>query len=198
MSVASRRLAALALVCAGALACTHPQRALRPESARPLTAAALHARGMAALRGGDGVRAEQYLTLAIRAGAPESSVIAPLVEACAASSRLQSALGHALPYLSAHPDAWRLRQLVAAIQLALGRSELARDELARVLRDRPHAAQAHYLLAVIARDQQDAGGAADAFAAYLRERPAGPHAAEARAFLREHPAAATTPTAEPN
>jgi tetratricopeptide (TPR) repeat protein len=198
MRLASRRLAAIALVCAGALACAHPQRAVQPDPARPLTAAALQAQGLAALRAGDGVRAEQYLALAMRAGAPASSVIAPLVEACAASSRLQSALGHALPYLHAHPAAWRLRQLVAAIQLALGRSELARAELARVIRDQPHAAQAHYLFALVARDEQDLDAAAGAFAAYLRERPVGLHAAEARAFLREHEATATPPTAEPN
>jgi hypothetical protein len=148
------------------------------------------------LRAGDGVRAEQYLTLAIRAGAPESHVITPLIQACVGSSRLQSALAHALPYLSRHPDAWRLRQLVAAIELALGRTERALAELARVTRDHPHAASARYLAAVIARDAlADAPAASASFAAYLRERPNGDHAAEARSWLRDQPLA--PPAAEP-
>jgi hypothetical protein len=86
---------------------------------------------------------------------------------------------------------------VSAIQLALGRDESARDELARVIRDQPHAAEAHYLLAIIARDEHDdATRAAEAFSAYLHQQPNGSHAAEARAFLRER--APQPPTAEAN
>lgn len=196
---------AMLLACASLPACAHSSAGTRADGStararargtRPLGALELRARGIAALRAGDDVRAEQYLTLAMRAGAPESSVIAPLVQACAGGSRLQSALAHALPYLGRHPDAWRLRQLVAAIELALGRTQRAREELARVTRDHPHVAAAHYLLAVIARDQLgDAPAASAAFAAYLRDHPDGEHAAEARSWLRDQ--AGASPAAEP-
>jgi hypothetical protein len=168
--------------------------------AEQLGADALLARGVASLRAGDGLRAEQYLVLAARAGAPASRVIVPLVQACVSSSRLQSALDHALPHLRRHPDAWRLRLVVVAIQLALGRTTLAQAELERVLRIEPRAAAAHYLRAVIARDVHgDSRAASASFAAYVRAEPTGEHAAEARAFLRERPAAESTATggAEP-
>lgn len=174
-------------LCAGCMRPLPPRDADAAAAERTADAGALLARGQALLRSGDSVRAEQYLTLAVRAGAPESRAIVPLVQACVGSSRLQSALEHAVPYLRRRPGAWRLRYLVAAIQLALGRTPLAIEELARVRRDRPEAAGPHYLAAVIARDQLgDPLSAADAFDAYVRAAPNGEHAAEARAYLREH------------
>jgi hypothetical protein len=187
------------VLCAVLVACAHPgTRAghlASTAAAEQLAADGLLARGIASLHAGDGLRAEQYLVLAVRAGAPASRVIVPLVQACVSSSRLQSALDHALPHLRRHPDAWRLRLVVAAIQLALGRSHVAQDEIERVLRVEPRAARAHYLSAVIARDVRgDERAASAGFAAYVRAEPDGEHAAEARAFLREQPAAESAAT----
>jgi len=186
--------------CALLAACTHAGAGGAPGLPRTRTPApelasdALLARGIALLRAGDGVRAEQYLVLAVRNGTPARRAIVPLVQACVSSSRLQSALEHALPYLRRNPDQWRLRLLVAAIQLALGRNALALDELRRVQRVEPHAAGAHYLAAVIARDQlADPHAASASFRAYLRADARGEHAAEARAWLREQPAAEPNP-----
>jgi tetratricopeptide (TPR) repeat protein len=188
----SLALSALLAACAHAPLAAAPQT--NPARAQ-LTAGALLDRGIALLHAGDGLRAEQYLVLAVRAGAPAARAIVPLVQACVLSSRLQSALEHALPHLRRHPEAWRLRMLVAAIQLALGRSELARRELERVQRAQPDAPAAHYLAAVIARDQLgDARAASASFAAYVRAAPRGEHAAEARAWLRERAAAEAEPT----
>ena len=191
---ALRRALAACSIAMAVQACAHAPAAgadSRPgRSAAVPSAGALLTRGVSLLQAGDALRAEQYLTLAVRAGAPESRAIVPLVQACAASSRLQSALEHALPYLRRHPDAWPLRYVVAAIQLALGRNELAQGELERVRAAAPEFAPAHYLAAVIARDRLgDAGAAVVGFAEYVRHAPRGEHAAEARAFLREHPAA---------
>ena len=185
-------IAACTVLGACARAGSGPERAYAgaPMQAARLGPDALLARGIALLQAGDGLRAEQYLTLAVRAGADESRAIAPLVRACAGSARLQSALEHALPYLRRHPDAWRLRYMVAALQLALGRTQLALAELEQVRRAQPRAAQAHYLAAVIARDQlHDAQAASAGFSAYVRTAPHGEHAAEARAWLRERPTA---------
>lgn len=190
---ASRPLACalfVALALAGCVRATRGAPALERHAALTLSADALLTRGIALLRAGDGLRAEQYLSLAVRAGAPEARAIVPLVRACVLSSRLQSALEHALPYLRRHPELWELRYLVAAIQLALGRSELALAELARVRAGAPRLAGAHYLAAVIARDQLgDALAASAGFAEYVRHAPHGEHAAEARAWLRERAAA---------
>ncbi len=157
-------------------------------AARAATAAALFARGQALAAQGDSSRAEQYFTLAVRNGYPERRAIVPLVRVCIAASRLRAALDHAEPYLRRHPDAWKLRYLVAAIRLALGRPSEAAEQLQRVIRQHPDSAQAHYLLGVIERDAfRDARAARARFEAYLARAPRGPFAPEVLAWLAEHP-----------
>lgn len=150
------------------------------------SATTLFERGMAFAGQGDALRAEQYLVMARRAGYPEAELIVPLVRVCIASARLRAALAHAEPFLRAHPQACRLRYLVAAIQLALGHPVVAARELRLITAQEPLVAQAHYLLGVTLRDGlHDAAGARASFEEYLRVAPAGPRAAEAAAFVAE-------------
>jgi predicted Zn-dependent protease len=159
------------------------------------SAEALFARGMELAQRGDAVRAEQYLALAVDAGYPYERAIVPLVRVCIASARLRAALNHAQAFLRRHPDAWPLRYLTAAVYLALDRPGDALDELRRVLRARPHAAQAHYLMGVTLRDAYgDLTAARASFDAYLRHDPRGVHVAEVSAWLSEAPRASEAQT----
>lgn len=172
----------LVMACASANATT----ATTPRPERP-TARAFFERGMQSAERGDGLRAEQYLLLAVEAGYPREQAILPLVRVCIASSRLRAALNHAQAFLRSHPNAWSLRYLSAAIALALGSPSTALVELQRVIAYRPEMAQAHYLAAIIARDAfHDQAAAASAFQAYLARQPRGIYAAEALAWLRTY------------
>lgn len=145
-------------------------------------------KGMALALRGDSSRAEQYLMLAVRQGYPEERAIVPLVQVCIAASRLRAALDHGEPFLRRHPSAWQLRSLLAAIRFALGDASAAKKELARVIVQRPDAAQARYLLGVIERDAfGDEAAARYDFEAYIEREPRGPYALETRAWLAEHP-----------
>jgi tetratricopeptide (TPR) repeat protein len=165
--------------------------AARPPRAAPVSAPsaqALFERGRAMAAQGDGNRAEQYLTLALRAGYPEEQVVLPLVELCIAACRLRAALDHLDPFLRRHPEHWQLRYLGASIRLALGHQSEAAAELQRVVRQHPDAARAHYLLGVIERDAfRDEQAARISFERYVARDPRGVFAPEAQAWLAEHP-----------
>jgi Flp pilus assembly protein TadD len=130
------------------------------------------------------VRAEQYMALAVRAGYPRERALVAIVDACLASSRLRAALAYAEPHLRRHPDAWRVRLLVAAVHAALGRHERAVEELHRITQAHPTVVEAHHELAVLYDEQLgDEHAARRSFHAYLAHAPDGEHAAEARAWL---------------
>jgi tetratricopeptide (TPR) repeat protein len=145
----------------------------------------LYQRGELLARSGDMLRAEQYVSVAVQRGYPERAALPLLLRVCVASSRFGLALQHANPYLQHHPDDYRLRYLVAAVQLGMNRTDAAQRELERVLRDAPEYADAHYLLGVILRDHGDEVGAAAHFDAQQRLDPNGLHGAEVAAWLRE-------------
>jgi hypothetical protein len=133
---------------------------------------------------GDFIRAEQYLTAARDHGYPEDQLIQPLIGACVRSSRMSAALSYAEPYLEHHPEDWRLRQLVATIQMGLESNEAARLSLEHVVRDVPEEPVPHYMLAVLARDAlRDDVIMREQFSRYLELDPEGTHAAEARDAL---------------
>jgi tetratricopeptide (TPR) repeat protein len=178
--------------------CATTRDSQREPRAAHSPAEALFAQGQSLAARGDGVRAEQYFALALRLGYPEQRAIGPLVAVCVASSRLRAALDHATPVLRRHPQAWQLRYLVAAIQLALGDQLEAARQLQRVVAQHPEGAQAYYLLAVIARDAaRDEVAARDGFRAYLEHAPEGVFAPEAQSWLADHPAVATPATPAP-
>jgi tetratricopeptide (TPR) repeat protein len=176
--------AALLLIGCAAREGMAPEHPRRGEPAP--SSAALFARGQAFARAGDSSRAEEYMTLAVREGYPEQQAVLPIVRVCAEASRFQAALDHALPFLRRHPQAWRLRIVVASLQAALDRPAEAAAELRRVLAQRPGAAPAHYQLGVLQRDAfRDRAAARRSFQAYLRHDREGRFAPEVAAWLAE-------------
>jgi tetratricopeptide (TPR) repeat protein len=144
----------------------------------------LFQQGLLAAERGDGVRAEQYLSLARDRGYPAERVLPALLKVCLASSRLRAALDYAEPYLRQHPEQDALRFLVANIHAGLGQSELALAELERLLQNNAAFDQAYFLRGTLLFDR-DGGGAIEALRAYLDLAPRGVHAAEARSRLSE-------------
>ena len=166
-----------------------PKNGPQSDPTRDVSAQELFARGVTLADQGHLVRAEQYLSLAASRGYPEERTLPMLLKVCLAASRLRSALNYAEPYLVRHPENWELHYLVASLYVGLEQPARAREELERVVVNDPSHAPARYLLAILMRDNfTDGSAAADHFRAYLRLSPRGEHAAEATAWLREHPA----------
>jgi thioredoxin-like negative regulator of GroEL len=141
-----------------------------------------HAKAFAAM--GDFTRAEQYLTAAREGGADERRIIRLLVEVCVRDHRYRDAIQHGEGFLRDHPNDQRIRLVLAALESAVGAPTQAAAELERVLVAEPGNADAHYTLAVLLRDDLASPGRADPhFREYLKLRPAGSHAEEARGSL---------------
>lgn len=177
------------LACALAIGCGAARGAERDEpEIDPLDSVSgeeLYRRGVLLARAGDFVRSEQYLAASMERGMPEARVLPTLLAVCIEASRLAAALTYAEPFLAQHPSEWALRMLVASIQMGLGRYEVARAELERVLADAPEEPpEAHYFLGVLHRDElADPEVAATHFERYLALAPEGGHVDEARAAL---------------
>jgi tetratricopeptide (TPR) repeat protein len=139
-------------------------------------------RSFAAL--GDHGRAEQYLSAALDRGADPRVVLPLLLRVCIAERRYRVAIQYAEPVLRRRPQDFRLRFVVASLYQSIGDNDVAQQQLELVTQTQPNHAEAHYALAVLARDEKNDPVAADRhFRQYLRIRPDGPHAAEARASL---------------
>ena len=135
-------------------------------------------------RSGDYVRAEQYLSAALTAGANENRILPLQVRVCLADQRYRDAEQYLENYLRRHPTKQSARFLLATLHMALGHNELARRELARVVHEDPRQADAHFALATLLREQGlDYAEADTHFRAYLALNPEGPHAEEARGSL---------------
>lgn len=174
-------------------------------------------KGFAAL--GDHTRAEEYLASGIEAGADPREVLPLLMDVCVKTGRYRSAIQHGENHLRKHPHDARTRLMVGTLYAAINESKQARAQLEQVVRseaDEQHEgsarrpadlqAQAHYLLAVVARDADHDAVAADRhFREYLRIEPRGSHAEEARSSLlkrideetRPRPAVDAPPDASP-
>jgi tetratricopeptide (TPR) repeat protein len=148
------------------------------------TAEKLLARGRAFAQVGDTTRAEQYFAAALEQGADPKQTLPLLLDVCLSEGRYRVALDYAEPQLKKHPEDFRLRFVVASLYATIGETEHAIDELREVARTRPEHAEAHFALAKLLREEEgDAVGADEHFREYLRLRPTGPHADEARAAL---------------
>ena len=145
---------------------------------------ALFLEGQRAAKRGDAIRAEQYFSLALEQGYERTRVVRALIEVCVQNSRLRAALLHAEPYLRDHPDDHDLRYLVATIHWGLGERDLARRQLALLVRQSPRAAAAHYLLGVLEGDANP-DVAIGHFERYLEDEPRGSRAVEVRGRLTE-------------
>jgi tetratricopeptide (TPR) repeat protein len=141
-------------------------------------------RGKAFARIGDLTRAEQYLSAALDEGADPRVVLPLLMRVCVESGRLRVAIRHADDFLKRHPDDTRLRYLLGTLYAAVGEPANARRQFEQVLERDPDNADAHYALAMLARDVDGDYARADHhFREYLRLNPSGPHAQEARGSL---------------
>lgn len=161
-------------------------------------------RGKAFAAIGDHTRAEEYLASGIEAGADPRDVLPLLMDVCVKTGRYRSAIQHGENHLRKHPHDMRTRVMVGALYAAINESKQAKAQLEQVVKAEPSAedfagaparepapagpvrlqAQAHYLLAVVARDNDnDVVGADRHFREYLKIEPNGEHAEEARAAL---------------
>lgn len=185
MTNAPALLAIAGVMVAGCAAAQQP--VVQPPMVDPLddqTAQQLFDAGTRIAQQGDYIRAEQYLTAARDHGYPEDEVLPILMEVCVHSSRYSAAVGYAEPYLETHPDDWRLRQLLATIQMGLGNPAAARLSLEHVVTEAPEEAVPHYMLGVLLRDElHDEPGMRTQFERYLALAPDGAHATEAREAL---------------
>jgi tetratricopeptide (TPR) repeat protein len=177
-------LAVLAL----AVACRAPEPAQNPRVLGVLDdGRRAFERGRELARLGDSVRAEQYLAAALARGYAPPETLRWLLGVCIQGSRLRAAVHYATPYLAAHPEAARLRYVVATLYLGLAQPLPARDELLELLARAPAYADAHYLLGVIEWEGfGELGRAREHFDAYLARAPGGPHAVSASAWLARH------------
>lgn len=153
---------------------------MREEHSRDL----LVERGRAFAAVGDLTRAEEYLVDALDQGANDREVLPLLIDVCVRGGRLRSAIGHAENHLRKYPHDQRTRLVVGTLYAALGETKDAHAALEQVLGEMPDDASAHYVLAILARDNENDVVAADHhFREYLRIAPNGSHADEARASL---------------
>ncbi len=183
------RKAFLILCVVATTACGGAQkpRRVNGDPLRSVTAKSLYETGKTLAAQGDYVRAEQYLVAALARGAKEEKVMPALVRACVEASRLHAAINYAKPYLTRHPDDWRLRYVIATVHAGLGEGHEARSHLQRVLRDSPSFADVYFQLGLIAQDELDIESARGHFKKYLALAPDGDHAAEAREGLSRQP-----------
>jgi tetratricopeptide (TPR) repeat protein len=174
----------------GLAGCGGRQETSRPvgDPLKDIPARVLYEGGLAFAANQDNVRAEQYLVAAMVKGYPEAEVMPALLRACVEGSRLRAALRHGEPYLSRHPNDWRLRFLVANIYLGLGEVGRARIHLERTLAQAPEFAETEFLLGQLAELELDLPRAKQKFARYLALAPDGPHAEEAREGMSRQPA----------
>jgi tetratricopeptide (TPR) repeat protein len=141
-------------------------------------------RGKAFAAIGDLTRAEEYLAAALDQGANPREILPLLLDVCVRGGRYRSAIQHAENHLRRNPHDHATRLVVGTLYAALAEVKEAKTALEQVVEARPNDAQAHYVLAVLARDQESDVVTADRhFREYLRIEPNGSHAEEARASL---------------
>jgi tetratricopeptide (TPR) repeat protein len=162
-------------------------------------------RGKAFAAVGDHTRAEEYLAAGIDAGADPRDVLPLLMDVCVRTGRYRSAIQHGENHLRKHPHDVETRVMVGALYAGINEGKQARAQLEKVVA-KPNAetdapagetpdagalarperlkAEAHYLLAVVARDSENDVVEADLhFREYLRIEPNGSHAEEAKSSL---------------
>jgi predicted Zn-dependent protease len=154
------------------------------EQQRAEIARSLVETGRALAAGGDSLRAEQYFRAALGAGAPARDVLPLLIAVCIKGQRYRAAVADTQEFLRQHPNASRLRFVLASLLTGLGDFPAAVDELVRLVSAEPEHVLGHYALGVLYRDRLHHAERADQeFRAYLALAPSGTHADEARASL---------------
>jgi tetratricopeptide (TPR) repeat protein len=177
--------APLALACAACAASPGDRVAADVKTVKEeQTPVKLIARGRAFASVGDYTRAEQYLAAALEAGADPKEVLPTLIKVCVADKRYRVAIDYAEPVLKKRPRDHRLRFVVASLYTAIGEPRIAREHMLLVIEEHPDHAEVHYALAVLLKNEEGDPVKADHhFREYLRIKPQGPHAEEARGSL---------------
>ena len=165
--------------------CAHvPASASEPTAERPLDAEELLVIAQVAEQMGDGLRAQQYLLSALRAGADARRVMPWILRLYVADSQYRLAIDTARDYLRVHPRDAGMRMLLAGLYEATELELGALDQYERVIAASPSEPRAHFALASLLHEQGREPGRADAhFRAYLALDPDGENADEARAAL---------------
>jgi tetratricopeptide (TPR) repeat protein len=133
---------------------------------------------------GDTVRAEQYFTAALAAGADEMVVAPMFFKVCIGAKHYRLAVDYADGILARHPVNSRLRFLVAALHRDVGENFRAREYFEQAAHELSTDPDVQFLTAVFFRDDLADKIAADPyFREYLKLAPQGAHAEEARASL---------------
>lgn len=155
-----------------------------PASLQPLAAEQLLVVARAAEQLGDGLRAQQYLLSALRAGAQPQRVLPWLLRLYVADGQYRLAIDTAREHLRVHPRDTGLRILLAGLYEATELEAVALEQYERVIASAPEDARAHFALAALLRERGREPGRADQhFRAYLALDPQGENADEARAAL---------------
>jgi Tfp pilus assembly protein PilF len=142
--------------------------------------------GTAYYEAGDMLRAEQYLSAALKAGAEEKAVLPMLLRACVESKHYRLAQEVADTALAREPRNAPLRFLVGSLFVATGQAPTARPYLEQAADELPEDADVQFAVAVFFRDDLGDVARADTyFRRYLDVAPSGSHADEARASLME-------------
>ncbi len=167
------------------VSCTHPPPARAagklPEDKDPVY---LFEHGKRFAMMGDTVRAEQYLSAAVAAGADENKVTPIFLHVCVAARHYRLAMEYADAALARHPDNAKLRFLTGALHKDVGEPAKAREYLEQAARELRDDAEVQFAVAVFFRDDlKDIVAADPYFREYLRLSPQGVHAEEARVSL---------------
>jgi tetratricopeptide (TPR) repeat protein len=146
--------------------------------------AKLTARGQAFAAIGDTTRAREYFDAAVEAGGDDRELVPLLVSVCVRDGRYRLAIGYADQYLRKHPRDARMRFILGTLHAGIGDPIAAQSEFSSVIDAEPQNPDAQYALAVLLRDQRgDLLGADRHFREYLKLRPDGEHAEEAKSSL---------------
>lgn len=187
MSRSQRVSVVLGALLSTLVGCTHGMegaRAVRDGTPRDPGADDFVAVAEAASRMGDNLRAQQYLTAALRAGADERTVVPRLLALYVEDGQYRLAIDAAEHFMRRHPEARDVRLLLSTLYTAVGENDRAIAGYERILDATPGDAYAHFALASLLHDQGGASLRADEhFRAYLALAPEGEHAAEARGLL---------------
>jgi len=178
----------LAIAALGLSACS-ADRAAEEKEQRAVIAAessgpALLNKARASTAMGDYSRAEQYYAAALRAGAPEKTVVERMIEVCVADQRYPAAVEHAEQYLYRHPGDAEVQFVAASLHVAIGELARGRSLYETVVKDRPNWPEPHYAFATLLRAEDCDIALADQHdLTYLKLSPQGAFAETARARL---------------
>jgi predicted Zn-dependent protease len=182
-SLSARCCATLALLAACAAQQTQPDTSETPAHRARAAQAELLRQSEEFGRAGDGMRAEQYLALALERGADSSQVTRRLVDACVRDQRYRAAADYAHRHLLRHPADSEIRFVRAVLLLGLDEPTAAARELEQLLAFDAAHALAHYVLGSLQREQLSDPVSADThFRAYLELAPRGTYAEHARSL----------------